>query len=120
MYYNRLLLGAVAVNALLTIENTSADGTTTLRALNLSHDIEVAVANGTKMTERDRRGRWLFYLLVFAVLIAGLGVSIYKVATAPPSPPAPVAAPAAPTKPQPQRAPLTPPVQPAPAPAPQP
>jgi hypothetical protein len=94
-YYNRLLLGAV--NALVAIEKASAEGKTMLDRLNLSHDIEDAVANEPTVKGRNSNGRWIFYILVFSVLLAGLGVSIYKVAasatsitqTAPPTAPQP-------------------------------
>ena len=82
-YYNRLLLGAV--NALVTIEKASAAGETTLDRLNLSHDIEDAVASKPSVKGRNSKGRWIFYILVFSVLMTGLSVSIYKVRSAPPA-----------------------------------
>ncbi len=82
-YYNRLLLGAV--NALVAIEKASAAGKTTLDRLNLSHDIEDAVANKPSVKGRNSKGRWIFYILVFSVLMTGLSVSIYKVRSAPPA-----------------------------------
>jgi hypothetical protein len=77
MYYNRLLLGAV--NALVAIEKATNAGQTTLTSLDLSIKIEEAVANkGAGAAGRNSVGRWLFYILVFAVLITGLLVSGVK------------------------------------------
>jgi hypothetical protein len=77
MYYNRLLLGAV--NALVAIEKASAHGQTTLTSLDLSIKIEEAVANkGEGAAGRNSVGRWLFYVLVFAVLVTGLLLSGFR------------------------------------------
>lgn len=90
LYYNRLLLGAV--RALISIENASAQGVTTLDSLQLSHEIEAAVATrrtrssdpqATPPIVRDSRGRWSFYALVFSVLVTGLAVSIWNGRTVP-------------------------------------
>jgi hypothetical protein len=75
-YYNRLLLGAV--EALLKVEQASKGGNR-LSELTLSTDVEAAVKRppgGNEYWSRAK-GRWIFYLIVLLVLLAGMGVSLY-------------------------------------------
>lgn len=77
MYYNRLLVGAV--KAIIAIEQASERGPR-LSKIALSTDIETAVMKGDDFFSHDYwakgTGRWLFYMLVFVVLIAGTIISI--------------------------------------------
>lgn len=82
-YYNALLLGAAeAIIDLETLSKTASHVT----SIDISTKIEAAVAGeyqrGNAMPSKRRRhlvfGRWAFYLIVFAALLAGFVLSIYK------------------------------------------
>jgi hypothetical protein len=80
-YYNQLLIGSVS--ALLELENASATSQT-IPQIRLSTLVENAVGSRTKsdLTEMQKfriaAPRWIFYVLVFAALIAGATVSFYE------------------------------------------
>jgi hypothetical protein len=80
-YYNQLLIGSVS--ALLELENASATSQT-IPQIRLSTLVENAVGSRAKsdLTEMQKfriaAPRWIFYVLVFAALIAGATVSFYE------------------------------------------
>jgi hypothetical protein len=78
-YYNRLLLGAV--DALLAVEKASTSGRR-IGHLDLSTRIEATVRRSEPRSPADDRGgekgRWAFYLLVFAVLAVATVVCIQR------------------------------------------
>jgi hypothetical protein len=90
-YYNRLLLGAV--KALIKIEEESKTHTRT-SSIYVSTYIEEAVALRAPATGEGLRlskGRWMFYILVFLLLLGLLSASVWQLNSSENSAPLPAA-----------------------------